>query len=530
LLLKYYLIIKMGSKDAQQGVPRATVICIVLFMSSIILLVVVSPKFRFGGGVSDVYSGIGSASRVTVIAGEPEIFKPRDRQKAQSQDYVVGASSGPSVVPIDLMNMLGTQDYYGGISFDVLKCAAPIPTAFPKSTELEVDEVIKKFTNALLGELAGILKVDVKTLKPDMPVSMIFSPTAASITEAESRFANDPRSLAWADAISGVMSRFMVYRDESDVKTLLVCKDNKSKKAENTQALGTNWCPELTHAEIGQQLGFHAMPFISVGTLAHDAMKYGVCTKPPGMRGGYGQWLKKERMFKKEWATFDTHSADIDHVVFLFDVLYEKLKIFTKQYWLGVITMQNPFDMFSIADIIYTVKPDLMIEAGTANGGSAVLWGSIFELSGLYNSKIVTIDINEPSWTPGEKHWGGQAREDPRTKPFWQKYVTFIKGSSTELHVQEKIREMAKGARRVLVLLDSNHASDHVRNEMEALCPLVTVGSYCIVEDTKMSRWSADGPLSSVFTFMEKHPEFEVDRSRELLYTHHVSGYIRRIK
>ncbi len=87
---------------------------------------------------------------------------------------------------------------------------------------------------------------------------------------------------------------------------------------------------------------------------------------------------------------------------------------------------------------------------------------------------------------------------------------------------------------------------------MAIYCPLVSVGCYCIVEDTKMSRWSSDGPLASVHKFLKKHPEFELvsaegigepavalgvppspprqDRKRELLYSHHTFGYLKRIK
>jgi cephalosporin hydroxylase len=83
----------------------------------------------------------------------------------------------------------------------------------------------------------------------------------------------------------------------------------------------------------------------------------------------------------------------------------------------------------------------------------------------------------------------------------------------------------------VLVLLDSHHAAAHVLTEMEAYCPLVSVGSFCIVEDTKLSRWtnSDPGPLASVQSFLAWHAEFAVDRDRELLFTHHPYGYLQRL-
>ena len=91
-----------------------------------------------------------------------------------------------------------------------------------------------------------------------------------------------------------------------------------------------------------------------------------------------------------------------------------------------------------------------------------------------------------------------------------------------------KVKERAKG-QKVMVLLDSHHSELHVFAELEYYCPMVSVGCYCIVEDTKMSRWSSDGPMAAVKRFLETHPEFVIDRSREHLYSHHTSGYLKRV-
>ena len=219
-------------------------------------------------------------------------------------------------------------------------------------------------------------------------------------------------------------------------------------------------------------------------------------------------------------------------------MLYERLAAFTGQYWLGVITMQNPFDVYSIQDIIFTTRPTLLIETGTANGGSALLWASIMELCEIEGGRVVTMDMNAPKWEEGGKTWGGLAREDPTKHKIWKKRVTFHHGSTVDKGWVEKAKAMTLepvaggggGGQKVMVLLDSHHSEVHVFAEMEYYCPMVSVGCYCIVEDTKMSRWSSDGPMEAVKRFIVIHPEFVIDRSREHLYSHHTSGYLRRIK
>ena len=93
---------------------------------------------------------------------------------------------------------------------------------------------------------------------------------------------------------------------------------------------------------------------------------------------------------------------------------------------IGVITMQNPFDMFSIQDIIYSTRPDLIIETGTANGGSALLWASIMEMNNI-PGRIVTMDVDEPAWEKDKGAWVGEVRNNPRESPLWKKYITFLK-------------------------------------------------------------------------------------------------------
>jgi cephalosporin hydroxylase len=222
------------------------------------------------------------------------------------------------------------------------------------------------------------------------------------------------------------------------------------------------------------------------------------------------------------------------------------------------------------------------------------MWASILELNGLTNSSVITVDIQKPG---GAGSFGadppaavmtasGQVVMVPRKRPqqnpvkhqLWDKYVTFVEGSSIESATITRVKSLLQKKQhtlwerdaaddadvdpdddddaeatnatttrsssgiqrqiqatqqplRVLVLLDSHHAAAHVLTEMESYCPLVSAGSFCIVEDTKLSRWtnSDPGPLSSVQSFLAWHPEFAVDRDRELLFTHHPYGYLQRL-
>jgi len=332
----------------------------------------------------------------------------------------------------------------------------------------------------------------------------------------------DPDFPKWREAISLILGRYLT----DAVGNLFVTCEGVPNPAD-VNKLGS-YCKDSTAEAAIKRLGFFNLPFESINNIMEFALGQGTCTTHVrNFRSSYADWIIKDRM-TPEWKTFDVETPEQDHVMLLFDMLYEKLHVFTRQYWMGVITMQNPFDMYSIQDIIFSTQPDLLIETGTANGGSALLWSSVMELCGLEDSKIITVDLQSPVWEKGT-HWGGKAREDPTQNKMWKKRVTFMKGDTVDAGIVAKIKAAAQG-KKVLVTLDSGHHREHVFKELEAYCPLVSVGSYCIVEDTKMSRWHSTGPLEAVKDFLKTHPEFQVDRSRELLYTHHVMGYLKRIK
>jgi cephalosporin hydroxylase len=184
--------------------------------------------------------------------------------------------------------------------------------------------------------------------------------------------------------------------------------------------------------------------------------------------------------------------------------------------WLGVGTRKCPFDLWIYQEMLYELRPDVIVECGTLNGGSALYFASICDLLG--NGQVVTIDIEERPGRP----------EHDR--------VTYLVGSSTAPEIVERVRELiaASGAERVLVILDSDHSRDHVLAELRAYAGLVTPGSYIVVEDTNVNGHPVEpdfgpGPMEALHEFLRETRDFEIDSAREKFYlTFNPRGYLRR--
>jgi cephalosporin hydroxylase len=213
--------------------------------------------------------------------------------------------------------------------------------------------------------------------------------------------------------------------------------------------------------------------------------------------------------------------------------------------WLGRPIIQYPQDMVAIQEIIWSIRPTLIIETGIAHGGSLILSASMLALldyceaieSGTSidpsNSKrkVVGIDI--------------EIREHNRSAiechPMGSK-IEMIEGSSTDQRVINQVAEISKNHNSVLVLLDSNHTHEHVLGELNAYAKLVSVGSYCVVFDTFVEDMPAgyfpdrpwdkgNSPRTAVVEFLKSHSEFVVDESiqNKLLITVAPGGFLKRI-
>jgi cephalosporin hydroxylase len=199
--------------------------------------------------------------------------------------------------------------------------------------------------------------------------------------------------------------------------------------------------------------------------------------------------------------------------------------------WLGIPIIQFPQDMVALQEIIWSVKPDLIIETGIAHGGSIIFSASMLELLGRDGAVLgIDIDIREHNRVRIEAH--------PLAKR-----IRMIQGSSIAPEVAELARELAHERETIMVILDSNHTHEHVLKELELYGPLVTRGSYLVVFDTSIEDAPADffpdrawrkghNPKTAVWEFLQSSDRFVIDKEIEdkLLITVAPDGYLRCVK
>lgn len=199
--------------------------------------------------------------------------------------------------------------------------------------------------------------------------------------------------------------------------------------------------------------------------------------------------------------------------------------------WLGRPVIQFPQDIVVIQELIWSIKPDLIIETGIAHGGSLILSASILELIGG-SGRVVGVDIDI-------RRHNRKEIEDHRMF----KRITLIEGSSTDDAVIKKVARIANGKKKVLVFLDSNHTHDHVLEELRLYHSFVTRGSYLVVFDTivedmpkgevKNRPWDkGNNPKTAVWAFLKNNKSFIIDQAIEdkLVITCAPSGFLKRIK
>jgi cephalosporin hydroxylase len=199
-------------------------------------------------------------------------------------------------------------------------------------------------------------------------------------------------------------------------------------------------------------------------------------------------------------------------------------------FWMGLPIIQYPQDMVAMQEIIWRVRPDVIIETGVARGGSLVYYASLLELIG--NGRVIGIDIDIRPHN----------RLAIETHPM-SKRIDLIEGSSISRPVLDKVRGLAAGSRTGLVVLDSNHTHDHVLAELGAYAEFVSVGSYCVVMDTVVEElpgnyfpdrpWGVgNNPKTAVSAFLERDYRFEIDSlvPSKLLLTVAPDGYLRRVR
>jgi cephalosporin hydroxylase len=204
--------------------------------------------------------------------------------------------------------------------------------------------------------------------------------------------------------------------------------------------------------------------------------------------------------------------------------------------WFGLPILQLPEDLVRMQEVIYHLKPQVIIETGIFHGGSMVFYASLLEALGG-EGRVIGIDLEIlPS-----------VREKIAAHPL-SKRITLLEGSSTDLAIVEQVKRLVGLAAPVLVVLDSDHSKQHVAAELELYASVVTPGSYMVATDGYMKdiwdvpralpEWKMDNPYEAAREFAPRHPEFLhapptwVHREGELTenITYFPGGWFQRLK
>jgi len=198
--------------------------------------------------------------------------------------------------------------------------------------------------------------------------------------------------------------------------------------------------------------------------------------------------------------------------------------------WMGRPIIQYPQDMIIMQELIWEIKPDLIIETGIAHGGSLIYYASLLELIG--NGEVLGIDIDIRDHN----------RKEIEGHPMFKR-IHMLEGSSVSAEMIKKVKEYAKGKNKIIVCLDSNHTHEHVLQELQLYDRFVTIGSYLVVFDTIVEdmpdnylpdrAWSkGNNPKTAVWEFLANNDSFQIDSAidNKLLISVAPQGYLRRIK
>lgn len=183
-------------------------------------------------------------------------------------------------------------------------------------------------------------------------------------------------------------------------------------------------------------------------------------------------------------------------------------------WFLGVRTVKLPADLWIYQEIIHEVQPDVIVETGTLDGGSAFYLARMFDLLG--KGRVVTIDIEDQGGRPEHER------------------ITYVRGSSIDPAIVASVASGIDDGDTVMVILDSDHSRDHVLAELGVWAEFVSQGSYLIVEDGNVNGHPVlprygPGPTEAMEAWLPRHPEFVVDSSREkFMHSFNPGGYLRR--
>jgi cephalosporin hydroxylase len=203
--------------------------------------------------------------------------------------------------------------------------------------------------------------------------------------------------------------------------------------------------------------------------------------------------------------------------------------------WLGRPIIQLPEDMLRAQEVVYSLKPDLIIETGVAHGGSLIFWASLCKA--IDKGRVIGIDIEI-------RAHNRKAIEEHELFP----WITLMEGSSTDANIVQKVKSMINPGDIVLVILDSNHTKQHVLAELEAYYDIITPGSYIVATDGIMQElydvprgnqeWIDNNPSAAAFEFSKTHKDFVIEKPTWVFneseldknITHWPDAWLRRVK
>jgi len=211
--------------------------------------------------------------------------------------------------------------------------------------------------------------------------------------------------------------------------------------------------------------------------------------------------------------------------------------------WLGRPILQMTQDIYAVQELIWKVKPDLIIETGIAHGGSLILSASMLALLDycegyLFDNpskrKVIGIDVEI------RQHNRKAIVDHPLSH-----LIRIIEGSSTNPDIIKQIYKITKDYDKMMIFLDSNHTCEHVLQELKLYTPLISIGSYCVVWDSGIEElpnymlensekpWrKGNNPKTAIHKFLKTNNNFEIDKELEnkLMITSTSDGFLRRIR
>src|SRR5262245_21528955 len=180
--------------------------------------------------------------------------------------------------------------------------------------------------------------------------------------------------------------------------------------------------------------------------------------------------------------------------------------------WIGRPIIQHPEDLIRLQEVIFTLRPDVIIETGVAHGGSLIFYASLFKAMAAQGRVIgIDIEIRPQNRKAIESHELAN-------------YISLIEGDSVSSEVLARARELVRPGDKVMIILDSSHTKGHVLKELEAYAPLVSPESYIVATDGIMGlvcdtprgkpEWNSDNPTQAAHEFAARHPEFALEEPK----------------